>query len=135
MNCYLITNLISNLEKARLEHYVATKFINNELDNNQKVLVVFLDLTKAFDTVDHKKLINMFPGLGIKNKLLDWFISNLNDRKQKSSINGILSFEKKNIWGNTMYCFRANIIHNIYINDICNIGIDNHIVILFYLCR
>lgn len=31
--------------------YEATKFIFNELDNNRKVLTVFLDLAKAFDTI------------------------------------------------------------------------------------
>lgn len=54
--------------------YETTKFIHNELDNNQKVLAVFLDLAKAFDTMDHKKLINIFPGLEINNVSLEWFI-------------------------------------------------------------
>jgi retron-type reverse transcriptase len=70
--------------------YEATKFIYNELDYNEKVLAVFLDLAKAFDTVDHKKLIDILPGLGIKNESLDWFKSYLKNRKQMVSINGIL---------------------------------------------
>lgn len=55
--------------------YEATKFIYNELNNNYKVLAVFLDLAKAFDTVDHKNLINILSGLGIKNESVDGFIS------------------------------------------------------------
>jgi hypothetical protein len=54
--------------------YETIKCINNELDYKQKVLAVFLDLSKAFDTMNHKILINISPGLGIQNKSLDWFV-------------------------------------------------------------
>lgn len=46
--------------------YEVTKFIYNELDKHKKVLVVFLGLAKAFNTIDHNILTNIFPGIGIK---------------------------------------------------------------------
>lgn len=72
----------------------ATKFIYNGLDKHNKVLAVFLNLAKAFDTVDHNKLINILPGIGIKNESLDWFKSYLSNKKQVVFLNDILSKEK-----------------------------------------
>ena len=44
--------------------------------------VVFLDLKKAFDTVDHDILIKKLKFDGIKNNTLRWFISYLSHWKQ-----------------------------------------------------
>ena len=44
--------------------------------------VVFLDLKKAFDTVDHDILNKKLEFYGIKNNTLCWFISYLSHRKQ-----------------------------------------------------
>ena len=45
-------------------------------------LGVFIDLSKAFDTVNHKTLLKKFSHYGIKNKSLDWFTYYLSNRKQ-----------------------------------------------------
>ena len=44
--------------------------------------VVFLDLKKAFDTVDQEILIKKLEFCGIKNNALRWFISYLSNRKR-----------------------------------------------------
>ena len=52
------------------------------------LVVVYLDLQKAFDTVDHKILLyklEHYESRGIYN---DWFKSYLSDWKQSVSING-----------------------------------------------
>jgi len=49
--------------------YNATSFIYNALDNSKKATGIFLDLAKAFDTVDHIELIILLPNFGIKNSL------------------------------------------------------------------
>ena len=49
------------------------------------------NLRKAFDTVDHARLISKLPIYGIKNKELSWFESYLFGRKQIVSYDGALS--------------------------------------------
>ena len=54
--------------------------------------VLFLDLKKAFNTVDHDTTNqNESDGCGIQGKTLDWFKSYLRNRTQRCSINGCLS--------------------------------------------
>ena len=43
---------------------------------------VFIDLGKAFDSVDHEILINKLESYGLKDIELDWFWNYLTDRKQ-----------------------------------------------------
>ena len=45
-------------------------------------LEIFVDLLKAFDTVDHKILITKLEKFGICGKNLLWFRSYLSDKKQ-----------------------------------------------------
>ena len=52
---------------------------------------VFIDLRKAFDTVDHARLPSKLPIYGIKNENLCWFESYLFGRKQIVSYDGALS--------------------------------------------
>ena len=65
--------------------------ISKAIDNNKFSIGIFLDLAKAFDTVDHKILIAKLEHYGVRNIALDWFKSYLSSRYQQVSCNGNLS--------------------------------------------
>ena len=49
--------------------------ITKALDNNEFAVGIFLDFQKAFDTVDHKILLDKLYTYGIRGFLWDWFSS------------------------------------------------------------
>ena len=59
------------------------------IDNKKCVLLVLLDLSAAFDTVDHKILLKRLESrLGIKGSALEWIKSYLTNRTQSVNISG-----------------------------------------------
>ena len=61
-----------------------TQEIFSAMNNKETALVTFIDLKKAFDTVDHQILIRKLELLGIRNKSLTWFSSLYISWKQNS---------------------------------------------------
>ena len=62
------------------------------LDNNKAVLMVLLDMSAAFDTVDHDILLDRLKSkFGIKHMVKSWFSIYLRDRVTKVSIEGDFS--------------------------------------------
>ena len=56
--------------------------ISSSIDQCNHTIGLFLDLSKAFDTIDHVILLSKLERYGIRGKALDWFKSYLSDRKQ-----------------------------------------------------
>ena len=65
-----------------------TENIKSSLDNNRFGCGIFIDLQKAFDTVNHDILLRKLEHYGIRGNSLHWFKSYLKDRKQFVSVNG-----------------------------------------------
>ena len=62
--------------------------VAHDLNDKKFVAGIFLDLRKAFDVVSHKILLDKLKKLGIKDKVLDWFTSYLDNRQQYTEIGG-----------------------------------------------
>ena len=65
-----------------------TETIKKSINNGKFGGGIFLDLQKAFDTVDHKILLQKLEHYGIRGKVLDWFRSYLSSRSQYVVVNG-----------------------------------------------
>jgi endonuclease/exonuclease/phosphatase family metal-dependent hydrolase len=61
------------------------------LDEGKCLDVLYLDFSKAFDTVPHKRLLHKLEAYGIKGNMLNWITDFLTARRQQVSVNGILS--------------------------------------------
>ena len=68
-----------------------TEEIRKALDNNEFSCGVFLDFQKAFDTVNHKILIDKLHHYGVRGVTLSWFESYITNRIQKTIVNDTVS--------------------------------------------
>ena len=62
--------------------------IKRNIDNGNYGHGVFIDLKKAFDTINHSILLKKMEHYGIRGIALNWFTSNLSNKKQFLSVNG-----------------------------------------------
>ena len=70
------------------------------IDQGKYNIAVFIDLKKAFDTVNHEILLNKLEYYGVSDKELNWFKLYLDDRKQFIVVvGGIRSKESKVLHG------------------------------------
>ena len=85
-----------------------------------KTLAIFIDLKKAFDTVDHNILIEKLEHYGVRNSSNNWFHNYLLDREQFVSINGTASETAKIVCGVPQGSVLGPILFLLYINDLPN---------------
>jgi hypothetical protein len=61
------------------------------LDKNVQTDVLYLDLAKAFDSVDHQILLKKLKSYGVTGQLHNWFADYLKDRSQRVVVDGVAS--------------------------------------------
>ena len=65
--------------------------ISAEMDSKKYSIDIFLDLSKAFDTINHNILLKKLEIYGIRGIALQWFSSYLSGRTQFVSVDSIVS--------------------------------------------
>ena len=68
--------------------------IGSKLDRGKQIDVFYLDMSKAFDKVSHKRLLLCLREYAFRVNILNWFQSYLQDRRQQTTILGASSSGK-----------------------------------------
>ena len=94
------------------------EYICNAFESKEFAIGVFIDLSKAFDTIDHAILLDKLYKYGIRGTAHNWFYSYLHNRTQQVECGGVLSSTKSILSGVPQGSILGPLLFLIYVNSL-----------------
>ena len=116
-----LSNKLSGFLKNYNTQYCLTYMLEkwkNIPDKRKHVGAVFMDPSKAFDTINHDLLIAKLEAYGFSINALSFMLSYLKNRSQRVSINSSFSTWEEIIAGIPQGSILGPLLFNIFLNDI-----------------
>ena len=127
------SNLLYNLQFGFREKHSTSHTVMNMIQRIQEVIKakniaigIFIDLQKAFDTVNHNILLNKLDSYGVRGMAKNWIKSYLTNRQQFVSIDGFESDMEFISHGVPQGSVLGPLLFTIYINDMHNCIKNSH---------
>ena len=108
------------------------KYLSDEINKRKVVGCIYLDFARAFDSINHPRLINKLYDMGVSRKLILWIKDYLGNRQIRTKLNNSISTPREILCGVPQGSIIGPILFLCYINDLALLVRGHDISISLY---